>query len=222
MEHIHAIQAAVHTLNPEFGRMYSFCSQSQQFPHQLKLDEHGRSPLHYAITFRTLDVLEYYLSQHVYDSNAADCLGDTPLIHALKLYTTEHPQITRSVVYLLLKYGADPNVGSPGSPTPLMLAVMREDVAIVQSLLIMGADPNCRMEEEGLFFKSTDTALSLAVRQNSIFANSKQYTKNQLDCILYILRKSRIPVSPNVLFHALQQTKHKELKDYILAAFSPK
>jgi hypothetical protein len=215
------LEATINTLNPEFGRMYSFCRASQYLPRQIKWDEHGRSPLHYAITFRALDVLEYYLSQRMYDVNGADCLGDTPLIHALKLHSAENPRITHTIVYLLLKYGADPNVGSPGSPTPLMLAVMKEDNAIVKSLMMMGADPNCRMQEEGLFFKSNDTALSLAVRLNSLCGTKSGCSKNQLECIASILQKSPVGVSSTVLFHALQQTKDKNLKDYIMLAYKP-
>ncbi len=215
------IESALWAVNPEFGRMYSFCTASQQFPHHIKCDEHGRSPLHYAITFRALDVLEYYLSQQMYDVNAADCLGDTPLIHALNLYSTENMRITHSIVYLLLKHGANPNVGSPGSPTPLMLAVMKEDVAIVNSLLLMGADPNRRMQEEGLFFKSNDTALSLAVRLDSLCVTKSAYTPAQLDCIASILQKSSTGVSSTVLFHALQQTKDKKLKEYMMLLYKP-
>ena len=124
-------------------------------------------------------------------------------------------------MYLLLRYGADPNVGSPGSPTPLMLAVMKEDVPIVNSLLLMGADPNRRIQEEGLFFKSNDTALSLAVRLDSLCGTKSAYTPAQLDCIASILQKSPIGISSTVLFHALQQTKDKKLKDYIMLTYKP-
>lgn len=219
---VSTIYTILYAKNPEYARMYSFCVASQKYPHLLPTDEHGKSPLHYAITFRIPEVLENYLSQGVYNVNAPDSVGDTPLIHALKLYDPLDPQITHAIVYLLLKYGANPNVGSTGSPTPLMLAVLKEDNALVQSLLIMGADPNERIQEDGLFFRANDTALSLAVRLDSLAGAKSTYTNAQLECILHILQKSRVSLSPNVLFHALQQTKHQQLKDYIMTAMTSK
>jgi ankyrin repeat protein len=151
----------------------------------------------------------------MYDVNATDCMGNTPLSHAIQHYDRENPQITRDMLYILLKYGANPNQTDAGSPTPLMLAALREDVGIVNGLLLMGADPNIRLQEEGLFFKASDTALSLAIRSHTFLGKSNQ-SPGQLECICTILQNTRVPITPNVLFHALQQTKDPVVKAFIM------
>ena len=49
-----------------------------------------------------------------------------------------------SIVSLLLKAGADPNLADHAGRTPLWLAAHKEDARIVSLLLAHRADPNCR------------------------------------------------------------------------------
>ncbi len=210
-----ALAASLQILSPEIAEMYEFCIVSQYFPHLLPQDIHGRSPLFYAITFRCPQVLEFYLQNTMYDVNAMDCMGNTALSHAIQQYDGENPQMTRDMLHILLKYGANPNQTGMGSHTPLMLAALREDVGVVNALLIMGADPNMRLLEDGLFFKASDTALSLAIRSHTFLGKPKQ-SPGQLECIYAILQNTRVPITPNVLFHALQQTKDPVIKAFIM------
>ncbi len=209
------LSAALREIAPDFVPMYEFCVVSQQFPHILPCDQHGRSPLHYAITFRCSEVLQYYLQNQFYAVNGADTLGDTPLLHAIKMYRSNEPDITHTMICLLLQHGADPNIRHGEAPSALMLATLTEDPVLVELLLACGADPNCRLGADGLLFRAGDTALSLAVRQNDFTRSG--YTKPQLDCVVSLMQHTRVPITPNTLFHALQQTKNPLMKSYIMS-----
>ncbi len=78
------------------------------------------------------------------DINMRDCAGNgwTPLIHAL------HKSQNRAA-YLLLDRGADVNARAgecrekvaEGGVTPLMIAAVNDDAALIEALLAKGADP---------------------------------------------------------------------------------
>ncbi|KAG7408404.1 Ankyrin repeat domain-containing protein 7 [Fusarium oxysporum f. sp. rapae] len=106
----------------------------------------NRTPglLHYACSTGTLDIVKQLLDAHI-DINkfyGDDFVFGTPLQVSV---SDNRSDITR----FLLKYGADPNITSPGSPqwrpwqrSPLFAAVNKQNSEILAVLLDAGADPN--------------------------------------------------------------------------------
>jgi ankyrin repeat protein len=203
--------------SPEHARIFRFILLSQQDPVAYAADEHGRTPVHYAVAMDVSDVMTTYLQSntHIYNVNWIDNLGQTALHAALSRFPVKTPNDHdyQQTTYTLLRHGADPNF-SPCGPTPLMLAVLKEDVDVVRMLLDAGADPNQRYDMEGVLFKRGDTALSLALRLNALGPNPAPFTQPQLVIIGLLIQSAAL--SPNVLFHALQQTKNANVKKYIM------
>lgn len=71
------------------------------------------------------------------DPNQVDEQGETPLIYAV--YNSN-----LAMAELLLKYGADPNLGAT---FPLIVAVTNEEIAITKVLLAAGANPNIQVDQ---------------------------------------------------------------------------
>ena len=196
----------------EIARIYQFAYNSLMDPSKSQ-DEFGRTPLHY-VHPNTVQTLHDILSLQIYDVNHQDCLHHTALYRALLTPTPEIQQLQQlqQIVYLLLLHKADPNLHHPSDPSPLMLAVLKQDDILVDMLLAAGADPNVRMPVSGVLMREGDTAASLATRLHTMLP--VEISVQQL-CILgkLILHDT---ISPNVVFHALQQTKDPHIRRHIL------
>lgn len=91
------------------------------------------------------------------DVNAADYVGDTPLLYLLHPQHEHGPGI--NLTHLLIKAGADLNLSNDEGTTPLFRAVLLKDVDYAAYLINEGADVN-RAESDGR------TPLITAVWQN--------------------------------------------------------
>lgn len=154
------------------------------------IDEMGRTCLHYA----ALHMSEVGILEMIHggiNPNIVDCQGHTAL-HLLLQHQTANPHALLALVRFLLLAGANPNVGYPGSVTPLMLAVLTTHVPLVQVLCEFGADVNVRFHTSTpLLFPDKMTALSLAA------------TTEQPLMIKMLKRASSL--DPTTTFHALQK-----------------
>jgi ankyrin repeat protein len=212
---IAAIHQNLSETSPEHARIFRFVLLSHHDPHTFCADEHGRTPLHYAAAMDVSNVLESYLQSNRYNVNWADHLGQTALHTALSRFPlSSDDQDYQQTAHQLLVHGADPNY-SPFGPTPLMLAVLKEDYETVRMLLKAGADPNQRYDADGALFKRGDTALSLAVRLNTLCsATPTPFTLPQTKIIGRLIKSAKL--TPNTMFHALQQTKNRTLKEFMM------
>ena len=66
--------------------------------------------------------------------------GTNPPIQPIQ-YATGRQSADKSIIEILLRYGADPDAASGGEATPLQGAVRRNNSEVVRSLLEHGADP---------------------------------------------------------------------------------
>ncbi len=210
---VETIDACLYSISPEFSRMYRFLIDSYENPYVFPHDEYYRTPIHYAAFIQSDITLQIYLNTGNYNINSMDILGDTALMTAINSYTSENSDKVRMIVHTLLSHGADPNMHIDGRPTPLMLAIMKEDVNLVIMLLMAGADSFTALSNHSLFFKQGDTALSIAVRLNTLMCKKTPYSPEQLDIIRYLVSIMRSV--PEKIFHALQQTSDITLKNYI-------
>ncbi len=178
------------------------------------LDEYGRTPLHYAVHINALPVLQSLLYLQLFPINHRDCLQHTALYRAMQTmtHTPEEQAQLQQIVYTLLWYGADPNAHHPADPSPLMLAVLKQDEVLIEMLLTAKANVNTRLETEGLLFRSRESAVSLATRLHTMIPTP--ICEHQLYLLGKLLLDPR--VCPTVVFHALQQTKDPMLRSYIL------
>ena len=93
----------------------------------------GKTPLHYAVTYGTVDLLDFLIAKGA-DLNAADNTGMTPLHTAAMIGRTEEAE-------RLLKAGANLEACDTFGDTPLHLAAIHNQKAMVELLLDAGADP---------------------------------------------------------------------------------
>ncbi len=207
--------------SPEYARMFRFVVKSAKNPTAYPVDKLGCTPLHYLVSIGAADALNICLTEQHYDVNQLDAMQQTALVRALNTvsHITGIPtnvENVQSLVFTLLIHGADPNLCGPNDPTPLMLAVLREDPTLVRLLLAAGADPCVRLPSDGLLLKKGDTALSLAVRLHKLLDPNaaNPTTLPQFSILTELLQSPRI--TPNIMFHAIQQTKIPFLKQYIL------
>lgn len=91
------------------------------------------------------------------DVNAAQVDGTIALHWAVR---ADDPRMTE----MLLKAGARPSAANQSGATPMLLAAMNGNAAIIEELIKAGADPNAPLSETG------DTALMLASRTGKIGA----------------------------------------------------
>lgn len=156
-----------------------------------KTDEMGRSALHYVCsetqTASSISLLQLILRLGG-SPNCQDEQGQTPL--TLLLTWCYDPDIRFTMTKMLLEAGANPNLYPPGSLTPLMTAVLLDDITLVDLLVTHGADVNTRfLTDAPLLVQNRATALSLCAnyRQSEILT-------------YFLLRKG---ISGEVMFHAL-------------------
>src|SRR4051794_6931674 len=100
-----------------------------------KLDEFGRSELHYAARDGNVDKARSELAAGA-DVNAADANGWTPLHFAAQAQSAP-------TVRLLLERGADVHASDAHGNTALWRAVFayKDDPAVIEALRAAGADP---------------------------------------------------------------------------------
>lgn len=108
-----------------------------------------------AMALNNLPLFEVLL-RHGADPDILDANGFAPIHYALDAQMPE-------AVAALLKVDADINVRTPLYQTPLMLAIMADDLPMAEALLEAGADPN-QWDKRG------DTALHKAVQRRNIKA----------------------------------------------------
>lgn len=207
------MQSVLDNESPEMGRIYRYVLLAHHDPVAFACDEYRRTPIHYAATIQSLHALQYYLHNQLFDVNQMDVLGETGLVRALHMWDPKNAQRHLDIAVLLLAHGADPNLSPYGTPTPLMHAVLTENPKLVEYLLLCGADPRQPLENAGVLLKAGETALSLAVRLNTLTdAKSSRCTQAQLDIVGLLVRQCS---TPSYVFHALQHAKQPLLKEYI-------
>jgi len=123
-------------------------------------DADGNTALHHSIVYRWNDVksVVYVLLEKKADVNIVNRSGETPLYAAALRRMLE-------VVGMLLRYKANPNIGSPDT-SPLAAACLKQDVKIVDMLLKHEADPNVASKHRfplfiAVKYENTDIILSL-------------------------------------------------------------
>jgi ankyrin repeat protein len=205
---IRAINNFLHNNSPELSRTFRFVLKSHSNPHVYQADEFNRTPIHYATILGAKSVLQFYLEHKLYNVNHIDCMGQTALWKAIHMGSSD----TVDLIFLLMRNGANPNIPDACGITPLMHAVLTENPTLVNALIAAGANPTARIKKEGLFFRANDTALSLAVRLQTLDGRTKHLTSNQLKLIQLLVRYTK---EPTLIFHAMQQTKNPSLRQYI-------
>ncbi len=186
-------------------------------------DHYGRSPLHYAVGLTTAEALEFLLQLKWYDVNHADCLHQTPLQKAMQLVTTCYEEQVQKhyIVALLLNSGANPNIWHTANLSPLMIAAFQQEAILVYALLLAGADPNARLDTDGLFWNTGESALSLLARNHLLFfQNQNQHNESQLQSLNILIQCPTM--SPNTIFHALQKAKDPVVRSFIRHSLRPR
>ncbi|XP_068930485.1 2-5A-dependent ribonuclease [Petaurus breviceps papuanus] len=126
---------------------------------QKKLCKGGKTALMDAAQRGHVNALKILLEKMQAEVNARDNMGRNALIHSF-LYCKNKK--VKEVILLLLQYGIDVNVRGEKGKTPLILAVEKEDVELVQMIL----------EHNGININDTDndgnTALLVAIDKNQI------------------------------------------------------
>ena len=115
------------------------------------------SPLHYAINSPCITRL---LLANGADPNLQNEDGDTPLHRAIE----EENSVFDSIL-LLLSRGADPKIRNAKGESCLSLAIKKQDVRLLNTLVLHGADPNER-DEEGISLIQYANGLGLRVSIN--------------------------------------------------------
>lgn len=169
------------------------------------LDEFGRSPLHYCCVFPSETALEILLHLHQFDINHRDVLGWTPLLCLLHSSNQYSRELVIRMTYLLLEYGANPNISS--TLTPLMIAVLNRDIVLVNLLLQYGADPNIRTDDSESLLPARSSALSMVVQP--------PFTSILTDADIHIIWSLLHVVSAGTIFHAIQKV-NTHIKNIVL------
>jgi ankyrin repeat protein len=168
-----------------------------------RIDEYDRNYLHYAMMYKEASLDSIFASLiHGINPNQIDCIGDTPLTLLLK--SSHDSAKILQCLELLLIFGADPNLHSPGTVPPLLLAAIMRNFGAMLLLIQHGANINCRFKAiTDTIMASPTSALSFAVEMND-----RDMVK--------ILMKSGLMSAENV-FHALQKAS-PEIRPYLLKA----
>lgn len=206
------MHATIDTESPELGRIYRYILLASNDPVAFACDVYGRTPIHYAATLQCTEALSHYLHSQLFAVNWTDVMGETALARILHMWDPKKAQGYLDIVILLLAHGADPNISAYGATTPLMHAVLTENPKLVECLLACGADPRQRLENAGVLLKAGETALSLAVRLNTLTNAKPGLTQTQLTIVGLLVRHCS---EPSYVFHALQHAKQPHLKEYI-------
>ncbi|XP_072504563.1 2-5A-dependent ribonuclease isoform X2 [Notamacropus eugenii] len=126
---------------------------------QKKLRKGGNTALMDAAEQGHVNAVKILLKEMQADVNACDNRGRNALVHSL---LNPKNKKVKQIIHLLLEYRADVNVRGEKGKTPLILAVEKEDVELVQMML----------EHDGIDINDTDsdgnTALLTAVQKDQI------------------------------------------------------
>lgn len=140
-----------------------------------------------------------------YDVNRLNILGETPLMCVIS-HSYDNSEAATYCVSLLLLSGANPNLFGIGNLTPLMIAILQENLAIQKLLLDAGADVNIRyLPSISLLIPYGSTALSIALICNADFTS-----------IYLLLDKLH---QPDILMESLQRcnkSQEDQITSYIL------
>ncbi|XP_043855878.1 2-5A-dependent ribonuclease [Dromiciops gliroides] len=124
---------------------------------QRKLGKGGNTALMDAARQGHVEALKILLEEMGADVNARDNMGRNALIHS---FLDPKNKNVKAIIRILLCHGADVNVRGEKGKTPLILAVEKEDVELVQIML----------EQDGIDFNDMDndgkTALWFAVEKD--------------------------------------------------------
>lgn len=108
----------------------------------LDAGDNGRSPLHEAAAYNTVEVVRLLVVGQKLDINAPDENGDTPLHYAAEC--NDDPKVAT----LLLDHGAEVNAKNEQGETPLHKAAeSSEEPLVIRVLLEHGADRDARTAE---------------------------------------------------------------------------
>mmetsp|Transcript_105543 Transcript_105543/g.193617 ORF Transcript_105543/g.193617 Transcript_105543/m.193617 type:complete len:312 (-) Transcript_105543:57-992(-) len=105
-------------------------------------DEHGRTPLMYAVSFGHKEIVASILGQPCVDVNAKDKRGKTALHHVCNRGRKMATNVAAEIVGLLLQAAASLEVRDCHGQTPLHLAADSGVQAVVLTLLDAGANVN--------------------------------------------------------------------------------
>ncbi|KAF7172238.1 hypothetical protein CNMCM5623_004452 [Aspergillus felis] len=94
-------------------------------------DEDERLPIHWAVAFNHLDIVELLVAQKNFDPDVEDASGWTPLMIAASLKNAEGDPI----IDLLLRKGADVSVKSVSGQNALHFATSKGNISTVRTLL---------------------------------------------------------------------------------------
>lgn len=97
-------------------------------------DRHGNSLLSYSIQFNQYEIVKFLLEHKAIPDPIGEYCLVSPLIKAIEVGN-------HKITELLLSFRANPNITVKNSPLPLNLAIIKNDVNTIASLLEFGANP---------------------------------------------------------------------------------
>eukprot|EP01125_Pyxidicula_operculata_P008837 TRINITY_DN292_c0_g1_i1.p1 TRINITY_DN292_c0_g1~~TRINITY_DN292_c0_g1_i1.p1 ORF type:complete len:2964 (-),score=944.30 TRINITY_DN292_c0_g1_i1:25-8748(-) len=103
-------------------------------------DEDGNTALHYAVSRGLSTIVETLLNEYKANVNAVNKLKQTPLQNAV--------QQSKSLVELLIKYKANPNIADENNYSPLHVVCNSRDFSLAKILIEAKANPNARDNEK--------------------------------------------------------------------------
>ncbi|XP_077013303.1 2-5A-dependent ribonuclease isoform X2 [Tamandua tetradactyla] len=177
---------------------------------QKRVGKGGATALMDAAEHGHVEALKVLLAEMGADVNARDNMGRSALIHALLSSRHEHVE---TITRLLLHHGADVNIRGERGKTPLILAVEKKHLGLVQMLL----------EQEHIDINDTDsegnTALLAAVqgRQERI-ARLLCHRGARVDCgnlVIIARRNYDISLAEFLLSHGAREDFPPPAEDWV-------
>jgi ankyrin repeat protein len=167
-------------------------------------DSAKRTVLFYTIATHTESrgtrgVVEWLLKNGA-DPNHMDLNGDTPLLAAIMSLSDDNE--CTEICRILLQGGANPNLHGRWSMSPLLTAVVKNNLSVVQLLVEYGANLNAEYQTNApLLVEHGETALTFAARagQREMTLYLVKTRKNRLSNILRALSKVENGIKKEIL-----------------------